>query len=102
MRYREKLGGFVSVRQLDEIEDMPAGLSRWFDEDLHETKVRKLPINKATFKELVRHPYLGYERTKIIVKHIRQYGPIRSWKDLRLYKEFGERDIERLTPYVVF
>lgn len=102
VRYREKLGGFVSVRQLDEIEDMPAGLSRWFDEDLHETKVRKLPINKATFKELVRHPYLGYERTKIIVKHIRQYGPIRSWKDLRLYKEFGERDIERLTPYVVF
>ena len=102
VKYRESMGGFVSVRQIEEIEGLPAGLSRWFENDSHETKVRKLRINKASFKELVRHPYLDYEQTKAIVNHIRKYGPIRSWQELRLYKEFSDKDFERLTPYVDF
>lgn len=99
--YRERLGGFVSTSQLADIEGLPAGVSRWFQ--LGPTDdVKRLRINHATFKELVRHPYLSYEQTKVIVNHVRQYGPIHSWRDLRLYKEFTERDFERLTPYIRF
>lgn len=99
--YRERLGGFVHVSQLDEVEGLPAGVSRWF---LVESgaKPRRIFINKATFKELVRHPYLSYEQTKVIVNHIRKYGPLHSWQDLSLYGEFSESDFLRLEPYISF
>lgn len=99
--YRERLGGFVSTSQIGEIEDLPAGITRWFVLDKAD-KPRQLRINHATFKQLVRHPYLSYEQTKIIVTHIRQYGAIRSWRDLQLYKEFTQNDFKRLAPYISF
>ncbi len=102
VHYRERLGGFVSTAQIDEIEGLPAGCSRWFTLDSPEGGVKKIRINQAKFKELVRHPYLSYEQVKDIVNHIRQYGPLHSWRDLRLYKEFTEQDFARLAPYFTF
>lgn len=98
--YRERLGGFVSPTQLEEIEDMPPGLERWFVAD--GASPRRIAINRATFKQLVRHPYLSYEQTRTIVNHIRKYGPLRSWRELRLYPEFSEKDFQRLEPYFSF
>lgn len=101
VRYRERLGGFVSVSQIDEIEGLPPGASRWFTLGTPHTP-RQLRINHATFKQLVAHPYLSYEQTKAIVNHVRRYGPLHSWRDLRLYKEFSDNDFARLAPYVTF
>lgn len=101
VEYGERLGGYISIAQLEEIEGLPPGITRWFKLNGNE-KVNYIRINHATFKQLVRHPYLSYEQTKIIVNHIHRYGPIHNWSDLRLYKEFSDRDFERLTPYIVF
>lgn len=99
--YRERLGGFVSVAQLKDIEGLPARIEEWFSvEEL--VAVRTISINKSDFKTLVRHPYLSYEQVKVITTHIRKYGPLRSWKDLQLYPEFTPQDFERLSPYFVF
>lgn len=97
VRYRERLGGFVSVNQLDEIEGLPSGISRWFK--LDSVSVKKINLNYATFKQLVHHPYMSYEQTKAVVNHVRKYGPVSHWNDLRLYKEFSDKDFQRLTPY---
>ena len=101
VKYRERLGGFVSINQLEEIEGLPPNMARWFTLTNKPT-VKRIRINHASFKELVRHPYLDYEQTKDIVNHIRQYGPIRSLHELRLYKEFDEKDFQRLMPYIAF
>lgn len=101
VRYRERLGGFVSLNQLAEIEGLPAGISRWFTLNQH-APLRQMSLNHSTFKQLVRHPYLSYEQTKVIVNHIRKYGPITDWNDLRLYKEFTDDDFERLRQYFSF
>ncbi|MGM9688433.1 MAG: ComEA family DNA-binding protein [Alloprevotella sp.] len=98
--YRSRLGGFVSVAQIEELDDMPPGLSRWFT--LGDVSLRTIRINRASFRELVRHPYLSYEQTKVIVNHIRKYGPLTSWRDLQLYEEFAPADFERLAPYFRF
>lgn len=98
--YRERLGGFLRVEQLRDIEHLPADIERWVQLDV--TTVRPLYINKATFKELVRHPYLNYEQVKVIVNRRQKYGPLRSWKDLGASTEFSVLDFERLTPYVRF
>ena len=99
--YRERLGGFVSVAQLKDIEGLPARIEEWFSVE-EQVAVRTISINKSDFKTLVRHPYLSYEQVKVITTHIRKYGPLRSWKALQLYPEFTPQDFERLTPYFVF
>ena len=99
--YRERLGGFVSVAQLKDIEGLPARIEEWFSVE-EQVAVRTISINKSDFKTLVRHPYLSYEQVKVITTHIRKYGPLRSWKDLQLYPEFTPKDFEHLTPYFVF
>lgn len=99
--YRQRLGGFVSVAQLKDIEGLPDRIEEWFTVD-ENAEVNRIPINKSDFKTLVRHPYLSYEQVKVITTHIRKYGQLRSWKDLQLYSEFTPQDFERLTPYFVF
>lgn len=101
VNYRQRLGGFVSVAQLKEIEGLPERIEEWFTVD-ENAMVNRISINKSDFKTLVRHPYLSYEQVKVITTHIRKYGPLRSWKDLQLYPEFTLHDFERLTPYFVF
>ena len=101
VKYRERLGGFISTNQLYDIEGLPSNVSKWFTLS-SKPSVKKIRINHATFKELVRHPYINYEQTKDIVNHVRQYGPLHSFKELRLYKEFSEKDFQRLEPYIQF
>ena len=100
-RYREQLGGFVSVGQIAEVEGLPQGIERWFAVG-ERPEVKKINVNRADFKTLVRHPYLDYEQVKVIVTHIRKFGPLTGWDDLRLYKEFSEDDFRRLAPYFAF
>lgn len=99
--YRDRLGGFVNTNQIEEIEGLPAGTSRWFTIEKQPT-IKKIRINHASFKEIVRHPYISYEQTKVIVNHIRHYGPLQGWNELRLYKEFQEKDFILLEPYFSF
>lgn len=100
-RYRERMGGFVSVSQIAEVEGLPQGVERWFSVAA-DVEVRKINVNKATFKELVRHPYLSYEQVKVITEYIRKHGDIRDWSDLRLSGQFSDADFRRLRPYFVF
>lgn len=100
-KYRERLGGFVSISQIKEIEGLPNDIEIWFSIDVS-PNVRKIRINQASFKELVAHPYLNFEQVKVITRHIHNYGRLTSWKDLKFYPEFSEKDFQRLTPYISF
>lgn len=100
VRYRERLGGFVSKAQLNDLPDLPPDIHRYLHFDA--TDIHRIPINRATFKELIRHPYLNYEQVKAIVTHIRNYGSLRSWHDLQYNALFSEKDLQRLAPYFEF
>lgn len=100
-RYRESLGGFVSLAQLAEVEGLPEGLAEWF-EPIREPKVRQLDINHATFSQLVRHPYLSYEQVKAVFDYRRKFGALKSLDELQLTGLFTASDLARLRPYVVF
>lgn len=100
-KYREQLGGFVSTRQISEIEGLPKDVARWFSVTETPT-IRKTNVNKASFKELVRHPYLSFEQVKVIFTYRRKYGDLHSWQDLRLDDNFPPAAVEKLVPYFVF
>ncbi len=101
VRYREALGGFVDIAQLQEIEGMPEGVEQWLTLD-NAGSVRRLDVNHATKNQLVRHPYLRVYRARAIWDHLHNVGPFHSIEELRSLPDFTEADIRRLTPYLIF
>ena len=100
VRYGQRLGGYVSVDQLDEIADFPQDAKKYFVvEDAHP---QQLNVNKLTLQQLRRHPYINFYRAKAIMDYRRLHGNLKSLQDLRLSKDFPPEVIERLTPYVSF
>lgn len=100
-RYRERLGGFISLEQLKEIEGLPENIERWFTLNPNPV-IKQIKINETDFKGLVRHPYLNYEQVKVICNYIRKYGKIHSWEELSNNMNFTEKDFKRLEPYFSF
>ena len=100
VRYREQLGGFVSLSQLQEIEGMPEGVEQWLSLDT--TAIRRIDVNHASKNQLVRHPYLRVYRASAIWNQRHNNGPLRSIDDLRSLPDFTDSDIQRLAPYLEF
>lgn len=100
VRYRNDLGGYVSVAQLSEIEGIPEAALSYFR--VTGGTVRKLNLNRLTLNELKHHPYINFYQARRIIDYRRLKGPLHSIDDLRLLKDFSQRDIERLRPYVEF
>ncbi len=101
VRYRQRLGGFVSPEQLREIPNLPDSVQTWFRVTASKAQ-RPLRLNTATFRELLRHPYLNYEQVKAIVNYRERQGALQTLQELSLSEAFTPVDLERLTPYVSF
>ena len=100
VEYGERLGGYVSVDQLDEIEDFPLDAKHFLVIDC--PSPQKLDINRLSLNELKRHPYINFYQAKAITDYRRLHGPIQSLNDLRLSKDFPQAAINRLMPYVAY
>ena len=98
--YRNRLGGFCSLNQLQEIKYITPELLRWFK--LENDSVRRLDINRAGLDQLRAHPYFNFYQAKVIVEHRRKRGKITSLSQLSLYEEFTEKDLERIAAYLRF
>ena len=100
-KYRERLGGFIKISQLKEIEGLPEDIEKWFTIP-QQPKITQISINSSNFKSLVRHPYLNYEQVKAICNYIHKYGKLNNWEELSNNENFKEEDFERLRPYFTF
>ena len=100
VRRRKWLGGYVSVDQLDEIENFPQEAKKYFV--IQGASPKKLNVNRLSLQELRKHPYINYYMAKTIVDYRRLHGPIKSLEDLRLSKDFPPEVIKKLTPYVEY
>jgi DNA uptake protein ComE-like DNA-binding protein len=100
VEYGARLGGYVSVDQLDEIEDFPLDAKRYLE--IQNPAPRKLNLNQLSLNDLKRHPYINYYRAKAITDYRRLHGPLHSLADLSLSRDFPPDIISRLEPYVEF
>ncbi len=98
--YRQRLGGFASLSQLEEIDGLPEGMADYLT--LDEAAVRKIDVNHATKRALLAHPYIGVYRAQPIWEYRHNHGSLRSLDDLRKLQGFTEEDIKRLAPYLEF
>ncbi len=100
VRYGQRLGGYVSVEQLDEIEDFPVEAKPYFT--VEGQSQRRINVNKLSLVQLSRHPYMGYSRAKAITDYRRLHGNLHSLDELRASRFFTPEAIHRLEPYVEF
>ena len=100
MRYGERLGGYVDMNQLKEIEGLPDDVVKYFE--VSRPHLRKLNLNTLTLGQLKSHPYLNFYQARAIIDYRRLKGVLKGVEDLRLMKEFSASDIDRLLPYIEF
>ena len=100
VEYGERLGGYVSVDQLDEIENFPLDAKDYLV--IEHAAPKKLNLNRLSVNELRRHPYINFYQARAITDYRRLHGSLRSLQELRLSKDFPPEAIIRLEPYVEF
>ena len=99
--YRNKLGGFYSVEQLGDLQYIDSTLYKWFTIS-PDTELRMIRVNYDGIDKLRNHPYMNFYKAKVIIEHRRKRGKIKNLSQLSMYKEFTEKDIKRLEPYLSF
>lgn len=104
IKYRNLLGGYVSVSQLREVYGLPdetfemiLPLITVLSQDVH-----KIQINKAGFKELLRHPYLEKSEVSAILKYRELKGTIGDVNDLIDHKLITEERALKILPYLEY
>ena len=107
LQYRKKLGGFYSPEQLREVLTWDNALPyldvwcrEWFYADAR--LVNRLNVNRLTFKELLRHPYLEYNEVKAIFRWRQLNGDLHGRSDLEQLGVFADEKLEKLLHYVEF
>lgn len=101
--YREKLGGFISLEQLLEIDYMDS--SRWIRLLPYiclnnNTEIRKININNASIEELKRHPYIDFYLAKSIVVHRNANGGYHSLEEMRKETRLYQELFDKIKPYL--
>jgi DNA uptake protein ComE-like DNA-binding protein len=103
VRYRQRLGGFVSVEQLREIEGLD--YVKWDSVMPHlwadREQIERLKINTASVERLQRHPYMSFEQAKAVYTLRRKRIRLHNIEELRGLP-FTEEQLTRLAPYLDF
>lgn len=102
IKYRDKLGGFVSMNQLKEVYGLDSvTISQLKQHSFLDEKsnVKKIDINTSDEKQLAAHPYFS-KVAKSIVAYRFQHGKFKTTDDIRHIGILDEHTIQKITPYL--
>lgn len=104
IRYRNLLGGYARVSQLREVYGLPEETFLMIEKRLFADSlaVRRIDINKAQYRDLIRLPYLEKSEVAGILKFRELEGRIASMSDLTVNKLIPPEKAARLSPYIEF
>ena len=103
--YRNKLGGFVHIRQLTEVYNLDSATI----EELLQTafispdfKPSQIAINSVDEKQLAAHPYLSWKQAKLIIAYRNQHGNFDNAEALLNVYSINSEWLEKIAPYLSF
>lgn len=105
IKYRERLGGYISVDQLKEVYGLTDSNFLKFRNRLkieNGYKPIKIQINKATYQELRRHPYISHLFAKSVLAYIKMHESINSIEELSKIGSLDEHQVKKIAPYIDF
>jgi competence ComEA-like helix-hairpin-helix protein len=99
--YRERLGGFLALDQLQEIQGIkPEILQKVLPYLMLEQGVKRMSINEVSYETLKQHPYLTWNQANSIIKMRKQKGLFKEIKELKESVLIDDDTYKKLLPYV--
>lgn len=104
VKYRDRLGGFTHKEQLLEVYGFTPALVEHIAPHLtfDTASLRRLAVNQAELKELIRHPYMDYYFARNLVKLRSQGETFTTPDDLRAVPGADDSLLTKLLPYLDF
>ncbi|WP_419241602.1 ComEA family DNA-binding protein [Cardinium endosymbiont of Nabis limbatus] len=105
LRYRDKLGGFVSFDQYKEVYHLPKPLQVRLSQCTTipaEYKPKKLSLNQATFQTLVAHPYISAAMAKAITAYRKKKGQFTTLRAIQNLPGYHPDWGKKIMPYLSF
>jgi len=104
VKYREALGGFHSLDQLNEVyilQDKPEAVTALREFLILDTlAIRKIPINTCTVEEMAAHPYLRWKLAKPLFAYRTQHGAFKKLEEIRGCVLIDAALLRKLAPYI--
>ena len=99
---RERLGGFYLGEQLLEIYkiDTAVVLRNLSNFKINSHIIRKLNLNKVTFKELLKHPYISYNMTKKIMNYRDMHGDFKNVEEILTNNLIKPKQYRKIVHYL--
>ena len=104
IKYRNRLGGFISVNQLYEIKGIKP---EFLQPVLNQVEVISplqhfVQINLATQEDLSKHPYLNYIIANNIINYRNQHGVFKNENDLMKIELMTDSLLKKIGPYIKY
>lgn len=102
IRYREKLGGYLTKEQLFEVWKMTTEAYDKIKDHvfISEKDVKRININSVTIEELKVHPYLKWNQANSIVKMRIQRNGFKNIEEIKESVLIDSETYEKLFPYL--
>ena len=104
VKYRDLLGGFVSLDQLGEVyvlRDKPDAVLKLKQLLILDTlAVIRIPINTCTVEQLAAHPYVRWKIAKPVIAYRDRHGPFEQLVDLQGCAAIDAEVFRKLAPYL--
>jgi competence protein ComEA len=102
IEHRDKLGGYRTKNQVMEVYGMDSAKFAKIESEISVDSaiIRKININQATLKELVRHPYINFNQAKAIVNYRQQHGRYKNLQGLKKIHLIHDESFSKMAPYL--
>ena len=103
VKYRDMLGGFSTKSQLLEVFGMDSARYNGIKDfvEINSDSLRKIDINSATIKQLIKHPYIEFYTAKSIVQQRQKSGKYKNVSELKDSAIIYEGLYRKLKPYLI-
>lgn len=103
IKFRDRLGGFVSTDQISEVYGIQDSTFQRIKKQLTGGgNVKTISVNTDGERVLAQHPYIQFRLAKLIVKYRTEHGNFTRVDDLQALPGVQAGDLAKLKPYLSF
>lgn len=100
VKFRNRLGGFYSSEQLNEVYGLDSVvIARLKDEFQIKSPIQLVNLNTDSLKFLYQHPYISYDLAKNILAYRKQHGDL-GIEDFKKLKSVPDSILTKIIPYL--
>lgn len=101
VKYRNSLGGYISVDQLREVYGMQDSTFNNIKDKLTcNGMINKININAASDSILSKHPYISKQEAKVIKKYLHQHDSIEDINQLKSIMSLDKAKLDKMSKYL--